>query len=157
MAEPITIGTAVIAGLVAAYKAYTDYKAAVVKAEAEKAAAPAKSAEAAKGEQVAPVVKAAVQQHGTAKEQTTLELFEGDPDTYRTALEKVLADLATKNSAFAGQLQTVAQQADIQTGGVSGTVNVSGEGKVYGAAVGVNIGEIKGEYKFGAEDDEKKA
>jgi len=68
MAEPITIGVAVITGLVGAYKAYTEYKAAVVKARAEQKAEPAKDAEVSKGEQVATVVKAAVQQHGDDKD-----------------------------------------------------------------------------------------
>jgi len=141
MAEPITIGAAVITGLVGAYKAYTDYKAAVAKAEAEKKAAPTKDAEAAKGEQAAPLVKAAVQQHGDAKAQQTLALFEDDPDTYDEALRKVMTRLAEQSPAFATQLQTVAQQANIQTGGVQGSVNVSGQGKVDQAA-GVNTGTM---------------
>ncbi len=53
MADPVTIGVAVITGLVGAYKAYTEYKAAVAKAKAEQQAAPAKTEEAAKGEQSA--------------------------------------------------------------------------------------------------------
>ncbi len=140
MADPITIGV-IITGLVGAYKAYTEYKAAVVKAQAEQKSAPAKSAEATKGEQAAPLVKAAVQQHGDAKAQQTLALFEDDPDTYDEALRKVLTRLAEQNTAFATQLQTVAQQANIQTGGVQGSVNVSGEGKVDQAAA-INQGTM---------------
>jgi hypothetical protein len=117
------------------------YKATVIKAKAEQKMAPAQSEEARKGEQVATVVQAAVQQHGDAKAQQTLALFEDDPDTYQEALRKVLARLAEQNPAFASQLQTVAQQANIQTGGIQGSVNVSGEGKVDQAA-GVNTGAM---------------
>jgi hypothetical protein len=127
MADPVTLGV-IITGLVGAYKAYADYKAAVAKAEAEKKAAPTKDAEAARGEQAAPLIQAAVQQHGDAKAQTTLALFEDEPDTYQGALEKKLTDLATRSPAFATQLQTLAQQANIQTGGVQGSVHVSGQG-----------------------------
>jgi hypothetical protein len=139
MADPVTLGV-IITGLVGAYKAYADYKAAVAKAAEQKQATPIKSAEAAKGEQAAPLVQAAVQQHGDAKAQQTLVLFEDDPDTYQEALRKVLARLAEQNPAFAGQLQTVAQQVNIQAGGVHGTVNVSG-GKVDQAAA-VNQGTM---------------
>lgn len=140
MTDPVTLGV-IITGLVGAYKAYTEYKAAVVKAEAEQKAAPAKAEEATKGEQAAPLVKAAVQQHGDGKVQQTLALFEDDPETYQEALRKVLTRLAEQNPAFASQLQTVAQQANIQTGGIQGAVNVSGEGKVDQAA-GVNTGTM---------------
>ena len=54
MAEPITIATAVITGLVGAYKAYTEYKAAVAKAEEKQEPKPEKSEAATKGEQAAP-------------------------------------------------------------------------------------------------------
>ena len=140
MADPVTLGV-IITGLVGAYKAYTDYRAAVAKAKAEQKSAPAKSEAAAKGEQVAPLVKAAVQQHGDAKTQQTLALFEDDPDIYQEALRKALTRLAERSPAFATQLQTLAQQANIQTGGVQRAVNVSGEGKVDQAA-GVNTGTM---------------
>jgi hypothetical protein len=141
MADPITIGIAVITGLVGAYKAYTEYKAAVVKAQAEQQAAPAKTEEAAKGEQIAQVVKAAVQQHGDDKDRNALVQFEADPDDYRDVLEKKLVRLAEGNPVFAQQLQTLAQHSNIQTGGVHGEVNVSGEGKV-DLAAGVNTGTM---------------
>jgi len=57
-------------------------------------------------------------------------------------LSKVIADVAARSPAFAGQLQTLAQQANIQTGGAQGKVEISGEGKVYGPAVGLNPGTI---------------
>jgi|SRR5215213_9273983 len=152
MAEPITIGIAIITGLVGAYKAYTEYKAAVVKAQAEQKVAPAKTEEAAKGEQVAQVVKAAVQQHGNDKDRNAIAQFEDEPDDYREALERKLLRLAETNPAFAQQLQTVAQQANIQTGGVQGSVNVSGEGKV-DQATGVNTGTMT----YQARSDDKDA
>lgn len=150
MADPVTLGV-IITGLVGAYKAYTEYKAAVVKAEAERAAPPAKSDQAAKGEQAAPLVKAAVQQHGDPKAQQTLALFEDEPETYDEALRKVLARLAERSPAFAQQLQTLAQQANIQTGGIKGAVNVSG-GKVDQAA-GINTGTMT----YHARDDDEDA
>jgi len=147
MADPVTLGV-IITGLVGAYKAYTDYKAAVAKTEAEKKAAPTKDAEAAKGEQAAPLVKAAVQQHGDTKDQRALENFEDDPELYEGALKTMLTRLADRSPAFAGQLQSLAQQANIQTGGVQGSVNVSGQGKVDQAA-GVNTGTMT----YNARDD----
>jgi len=149
MAE-ITIATAVITGLVGAYKAYTEYKAAVAKAGAQKEAAPAQSAEAAQGEQAAPLVKAALQQHGSASDQRALTNFEDDPELYEGALKTMLTRLADRSPAFAQQLQTLAQQASIQTGGVQGSVNVSGQGKVDQAA-GVNTGTMT----YNARDDDK--
>jgi len=140
MADPVTLGV-IITGLVGAYKAYTEYKAATAKT-GEKDAAPTKSAEAAKGEQAAPLVKAAVQQHGSASDQRALENFEDDPDLYEGALKTMLTRLADRSPAFATQLQTLAQQANIQTGGVQGSVNVSGQGKIYGPAAGVNTGTM---------------
>jgi hypothetical protein len=98
MIDPASL-SALITGLVGAYKAYADYKAATAQATAKQLAAPAKSAEAAQGEQTAPIVKAAVQQHGEGKEQQTLTLFEGDSDTYETALIKVLTQLAKRSRA----------------------------------------------------------
>jgi hypothetical protein len=149
MAEPITIGIAVITGLVGAYKAYAEYKAAVVKAQAEQKAAPAKTEDVAKGEQVAQVVETGIQTYGKPEEQTALAGYQQSPQLFESALSKVLADVAAREPAFAQQLQTVAQQANIQTGGVHGEVNVSGAGKVDQAA-GVNTGTMS--YQAGKDD-----
>ena len=154
MADPVTLGV-IITGLVGAYKAYTEYKATVAKAEEKKEAAPAKSAEVTKGEQAAPLVKAAVQQHGDAKDQRALTNFEDDPELYEGALKTMLTRLAERSPAFATQLQTLAQQANIQTGGVQGTVNVSDQGRIYGPTAGTNTGTMSGTYTFGREDDDK--
>jgi hypothetical protein len=53
----------------------------------------------------------------------------------------VLARLAERSPVVATQLQTLAQQTNIQTGGVQGSVNVSEGGKVDQAA-GVNTGTV---------------
>ncbi len=156
MAEPITIGIAVITGLVGAYKAYTEYKTAVVKAQAEQKATPAKTEEVAKGEKVAEVVKAAVQQHGDDKDRNALIQFEADPDDYRDVLEKKLVRLAEGNPAFAQQLQTLAQQAGVQGSGVQGNINVSGQGKIQGQAAAVNEGTMTGTFNFGDDDKDEK-
>jgi len=150
MPDPIIIGTAAITGLVGVYKAYTDYKAAVAKA-GEKEAAPTKSAEAAKGEQATPLVKAAVQQHGDTKDQRALANFEDDPELYEGALKTMLTRLTDRSPAFAQQFQTLVQQANIQTGGVQGSVNVSGQGRISGVAGGV----ITGDVTYHARDDDK--
>ena len=115
----------------------------------------AKTAEVAKGEKVAEVVKAAVQQHGDDKDRNALAQFEDEPDEYREVLERKLARLAQANPAVAQQLQTLAQQAGVQGSGVQGNVNVSGQGKIYGPAAGVNTGTISGgTYNFGPEKDD---
>jgi hypothetical protein len=150
MPEPI-ITTAIITGLVSVFKAYTEYKAAVAKQEAP----PAKSEEVVKGEQAAPIITTGIAQHGDAKEQTTLQLFEDDPETYEEAMRRVLERVANRSQPFAQELRTLAQQSNIQTGGVQGTVNVSDQGKVYGTATGVNTGTISGTYTFNDHDEDK--
>ena len=129
MADPVTI-TAIITGLVGAFTAYTEYKAAVATAAAKQEPPPTKSAAAAQGEQAAPIIQDGIARHGDAKEQTTLQLFVDDPATYQEAFEKVLARVAERAQPFAQQLQTLAPQANIQAGGVQGTVNVAGQGKI---------------------------
>jgi hypothetical protein len=140
MADPVTIA-AVITGLVGAYKAYTEYKAATAKATEKQEAAPEQSKEAKQGEAVAQPIKAAVARHGTAKDAKAVANFEDDPDTYREALQKVLTRLAEGNPAFAAQLQALAQQHGVAPGSVTGTVNVSDSAKVDQAA-GVNTGTM---------------
>lgn len=152
MADPVTLGV-IITGLVGAYKAYADYKAAVVKAQAEQKPAPAKDAEVAKGEQVAQVVETGIQKYGRPEEQTALAGYQQSPQLFEPVLSKVLADVAAREPAFAGQLQTVAQQAQIQTGGVQGSVNNSGT--IKGNAVGVNTGTISSSFTFSEGDDKK--
>jgi Na+-transporting methylmalonyl-CoA/oxaloacetate decarboxylase gamma subunit len=152
MADPITL-TAVITGLVGVFKAYTEYKAAVVKASEKQEAAPPKSAEVTKGEQAAPIIKAAVAQHGEPKDTTVVANFEDDPETYQEALQKMLNRLAERSQPFASQLQRIARDAQIQTGDVQGSVNVSDNAKIQGQAVGVNQGTMTGTFTFG--DDEK--
>lgn len=153
MAEPVTIAAAVITGLVGAYKAYAEYRAAVAKAKDEQKAEPAKTEEAAKGEQVAQLVKAGVEQHGNEDERADLANFERNPERYQEGLARSLSDLASREPTFARRLQTVAQQAGVQGSGVQGNVNVSGDGKVYGTAAGVNTGTISGTYTFGEDND----
>lgn len=138
MADPVTIA-AVITGLVGAYKAYTEYKAATAKATEKKEAAPEQSKEAKQGEAVAQPIKAAVAQHGTDKDVKAVANFEDDPDTYSEALQKVLTRLADNNPAFDKQLRALAEQHSVAPGSVTGSVNVSDSAKVDQAA-GVNQG-----------------
>lgn len=124
--------TPFITGLVGVFSAYTTYKAAVAKAEAEQTTPLAKSDDAAKGEQAAPLIKAAVQQHGDDKDRNALIQFEADPDDYRSVLEAKLIRLAERNPAFAQQLQMLAQNANIvQPGG--NVVNIDNKASNRGA------------------------
>jgi hypothetical protein len=138
MTEPVTIA-AVITGLVGAFKAYTDYKAATVQAESAQEAAPEMSKEAQQGETAAKTIKDAVAQHGDARDARAVESFEDDPDTYQEALQKVLTRLAENNPTVKARLQNEAQQSGVAAG-IQGSVNVSG-GKVDQAA-GVNTGSM---------------
>jgi hypothetical protein len=153
MADPITIGAAAITGLVGLYKAYTEYKAAALKAGPT--AAPAKTDEATKGEQVAQVLETGIQQHGKPDEQTALAGYQQNPQLFEPVLSKVIADVAGRNPAFAQQLQTLAQQAGVQGSGVQGNINVSGQGKIQGQAAGVNTGTMSGTFSFNDDDDDK--
>ncbi len=150
MADPVTI-TALITGLVGVYKAYAEYKATVAKADAKQAPAPAKSEQATKGEQTAPIIKAGVEQYGDADERADLASFERNPARYEDAMARVLHDIAGREPAFASRLQTLARQANIQSGGVQVNINVSDEGKVDQAA-GINFGTMT--YNAGPDSDE---
>lgn len=138
MIDPASL-SALITGLVASYKAYADYRAATAQATAKQLAAPARSAEAAAGEQAAPIVKAAVAQHGGSLEQTTLALFEDQPAAFETALISVLTQLAARSPAFAQQVQALAVQ--LPASGIQSTVNVSGNAQV-GSVIGTNTGTV---------------
>ena len=157
MADPLTLGV-IINGLVGAYKAYAVYKAASAKTvtpQNREDTPPQKNAPATTGEQIAPVLKNAIDKHGATKEQTTLRLFEEDPDTYEESLKKVLTHLAGRNPAFATELQTLAQQANIQTGDIQGSVNVSGGSSIYGPTAGTNYGTMTGTYSLDDTDNKK--
>jgi hypothetical protein len=80
-----------------------------------------------------------------------IENFEDDPETYQEAMQKALARLAERSQPFAQQLQTLAQQANIQTGGVQGSVNVTGQGKIIGPSAGVNTGTMGGTFHVGGD------
>lgn len=148
MADPVTIA-AVITGLVGAFKAYTEYKAATAKAGEPGKPAPAKSKEAAQGEAVAKTVREAVARHGEPKDARAVESFEEDPEVYQQALEKVLVRLAERSPAFAAQLQALAQQEGVAPGTIQGSVNVGDSAKVDQAA-GVNTGTMT--YQAGREE-----
>jgi len=98
------------------------------------------------------VVERGIQKYGKPEEQTALAGYQQSPQLFEPVLSKVLTDIATREPAFATQLQTVAHQANIQTGGVQGSVNVSGQGKV-DLAAGVNTGTMT----YHARDDDKDA
>ncbi len=153
MAEPITIASAVITGLVGGYKAYAEYKAAVAKTEEKQEPKPEKSEAAAKGEQAAPIIKAGVERHGDGDEKADLASFERNPARYEGALAKVLADIAAREPAFAGQLQTIANEAKIQTGGIHSEVTARDNAKIQGMAAGVNEGTMSGNFNFSDEDE----
>jgi len=72
MADPITVLSTVVGGLVSVFTAYTQYKSATKRAEDKQELPPAKTDEVMKGEQVAAVVETAIQQHGKPDEQTAL-------------------------------------------------------------------------------------
>jgi hypothetical protein len=152
MADPSIIGS-VITGLVGALSAYMTYRVGMKQAEQNGTSKPEQSAEAKKGETALATIQQAVQQHGDDKDRNALAQFEADPEDYRDALERKLLRLAEANPAFAQQLQTLAQQAGVQGSGVQGNVNISGQGKVYGTATGVNTGTISGTYNINDDKD----
>jgi len=141
--------TPLITGLIGAYTAYAQYKAAVAaKPQATPAAPPP---EAVQGEQVAPLVQAAVAEHGDPKAQTTLALFADDPVTYREAVQRILVNLATENPAFAQALAAAAEQVGLVRRDAGGQIHIGGH--VYGAVVQHNSGSITGTYTFGSQDE----
>ena len=155
MVDPATIGV-IITGLVGAYKAYTEYRAARAAAQQHNEPAPLQNAEASRGEQTAPIVQAAIQHHGDAKEQTTLALFESDPATFQEALERVLIQLADRSPEVAAALRSLAGQG--QNRGVQhNRVTVDNHGVVYGAVLGVNNGTLTSEYNVNQSEHDQRS
>jgi hypothetical protein len=151
--EPIS--ATVITALVSLMTGYMQYRATVETAQQSGAPKPEKPAEADQGEHALTVVRDGIATHGNADEQADLASFERNPPRNRGDLERAMTELAQRSVPFAQQLQTLAQQADIQTGGMQGNVNVSDQGKIYGTATGVNTGTISGTYTFNDHDEDK--
>ena len=152
MADPITIGTTAIGALVTLMTGYMQYRAAVETAKQAGTAPPSSPMEADQGERALTVVKEGIATYGNADEQADLANFERNPQRNRADIERTMSDLAARSQPFAQQLQTLAHHANIQTGGVQGSVNVTDEGKIYGPATGVNTGDITYTYNPGKED-----
>lgn len=148
MIDPATAG-AVITGIVSTLTAYMNYKVGMRKAEQEDAARPpvpdtetVEHAEAA-----LPVIQHAVNQYGNEDEKADLASFERNPQRNASNLERTLIDIAGRVPEVAQQLQTLAQQANMQGSGV----NISG-GTVYGSVTGQNTGTQTNTYTFGNQD-----
>lgn len=127
MADPITMLSSVIGGLVSVFAAYTTYKAA-----ATQAAAPAKTAEVTAGEAVAAVVEPAIATHGNADDHADLANFPRSPQRYTDAITAVIRDVATRAPAFANELRVLAQQANIAQPG-SNVVTIKNDAPNQGA------------------------
>lgn len=155
MIDPTT-ASAVISGLVTSLTSYMTYRVNMKKAEYE-AKAPTEKPDnktMEQGEAGLAVIEQGIKQHGTPDEQTALMGFQQNPTMFRPVLEDALRSLAVRSPEFAQQLQSLAQQANIQLGGIQGTVNVSGQGKVYGNAFGVVHGNVEGgTYNVNEHDD----
>jgi hypothetical protein len=151
--EPIS--ATVITALVSLMTGYMQYRAAVETAQQSGAAEPEKPAEADQGERALTVVREGIVTHGNEDEQADLASFERNPPRNRGNLERAMAELAQRSQPFAQELRTLAQQSNIQTGGVQGTVNVSDQGKVYGPTAGVSEGDMSGTYTFNDHDEDK--
>jgi hypothetical protein len=152
MADPSIIG-AVITGLVSLLSSYMTYRVGVKQAEQKGGPMPAHPDETTlkQGEQAMEIVKVGVAQLGDEDEQADLTGFERNPQRYQEALMRVLTDISARAPAFAQQLQILAQQANIETEGVRGAVNLYG-GKVDQAA-GVNTGSMT--YHARADDNDR--
>ena len=145
MVDPATLGV-IITGLVGAFKAYTEYRAAAARAEVQHTAAPAPNPQATRGEQTAPIIQAAIQRYGDAKEQTTLALFEKDPEIFQEALQRVLIQLAGRSPIVAAEIQELARRDQSRGGTNQNSATVAGQAIVYGLVVGGNYGTIESEY-----------
>jgi hypothetical protein len=145
MVDPATLGV-VITGLVGAYKAYAEYRAAVATAEEQHAPAPTPSPQATRGKQTAPLVQTAIQRYGDTKEQTTLALFENDPATFQEALQRVLTQLADRSPVVAAEIQALAQQEQTRGGTNQNSVTITDHATIYGPVVAENSGAITADY-----------
>jgi hypothetical protein len=153
MIDPTT-ASAVISGLVSILTAYMTYRVGMKQAEQQGKTGQATDAPTKpeapiveQAEAALPVVREGVRQHGDQREQTALANFEDDPEMYGPVLERVLTGIASRQPEFLHQLQTAAQQANVQGRGV----NISGN--VYGNVMDLNTGSITSTYNFGNGDD----
>jgi hypothetical protein len=149
MIDPSTAST-IITGLVSTLTAYMNYRVNIKQAEQQSKAEqtstlPAKLDDTTvkQAEAALPVVREAVKQYGDQREQTALANFEEDPEMYGTVLERVLTGIASRQPEFLHQLQTAAQQTNVQGRGV----NISGN--VYGNVMDQNAGTLNSTYNFG--------
>lgn len=142
MIDPQIIGPA-ISGIVSLITSFMSYRLGIKKAKDGGAGEPPKPDPTAlqKGEQAYEIVKAGVTQHGDADDQADLANFERNPQRYADTLNRTVTSLAQRVPAFADQLQTLAQQANIQTGGV----RISG-GNIIGNVLDTNTGTINSTY-----------
>ncbi len=138
MADAGTIGAA-ISGLVSLLSAYMTYRVGMADAEAAKPDDDTLQ----KGESALNIVRTGVSQYGTGDEKADLSSFERNPQRYAGSLQQVLADIAARYPVFQQELESFARQNDIRAA-VQGTVKVSGQGKIYGNAFGVNQGNSQG-------------
>ena len=138
MADAGTIGAA-ISGIVSLVSAYMTYRVGMASAEAAKPDDDTLQ----KGESALNIVRTGVSQYGTADEKADLSSFERNPERYAGVLQQMLGDIAARYPVFQQELESFARQNDIKPA-VQGTVNVSGQGKIYGNAFGVNQGQIQG-------------
>ncbi len=153
MADAGTIG-AVISGVVSLISAYMTYRVGMKQAEQKEAAKPDDET-LTKGEQAMAIVRTGVAQYGDEDEKADLANFERNPQRYEDNLARVLTDIAMRTPVFRQELESLTKQLDIQTGGVQGNVNVSGQGRIYGPSAGVNPGTMTGSYTFNDRDDAK--
>lgn len=107
------------------------------------------------GESALSIVRTSVSQYGNDDEKADLANFERNPPRYAEQLRQVLTDIATRYPVFMEQLDSFAQQNDLKRGQVRGSVNVSGQGRIYGNTAGVNQGDMTGTYNFGTQDEKQ--
>jgi hypothetical protein len=130
----------VITGIVALVSAYMAYRASIATAQAAAQPAPSISKEIAAGERALTLVREAVVQ-GTEDHQHDLASFERNPERNKDQLTRTLGELVQAQPDLLAQFQTLLHDANVQVGGVHGTVHVSG-GTVHGPIAGVNTGTI---------------
>jgi hypothetical protein len=116
----------VITGLVTLMGKWLNYEKRKLAQEGQ--SVPQPDEETKKGEEVAQVIEAGIQQHGGIDEQTALAGFRQNPEMFASVLEQAMKNLAQREPTFAQQLQRMAERINIaQTGSLSGSRTISSE------------------------------
>lgn len=140
---------ALVTPVVSLLTGYMTYRVGLKQAEKENPSSPETPKNTHEAEQALILVKETIAVNGTDDERADLASFERNPERYQDALRRALIDLAARDETFVQRLQTIAEQANLQTGGIV----IRDSAKIYGPVTAENKGTINPTYNFNTDQD----